>query len=121
MIAGILSLQAQSPRPSSDQPRFDVASIKVNTANDRVVFSQSQKGRYAVVGFTLGALIRSAYRVQEFQIIGGPDWIDSERFNVEATYADVEDLTRDVGFAPATPIEEGIARFVRWYREFYKK
>ena len=41
--------------------------------------------------------------------------------DVPATYADVEDLTRDVGFAPATPIEEGIARFVKWYREFYKK
>jgi UDP-glucuronate 4-epimerase len=41
--------------------------------------------------------------------------------DVPATYADVEDLTRDVGFAPATPIEEGISRFVQWYREFYKK
>jgi UDP-glucuronate 4-epimerase len=41
--------------------------------------------------------------------------------DVPATYADIEDLTRDVGFAPATPIEEGIARFVKWYREFYKK
>lgn len=88
MIVGMLSLQAQAPRRSSDPPRFEVASIKVNTANDRVVFSQSQKGRYVVVGFTLGALIRSAYRVQEFQIIGGPDWMDSERFNVEATYAE---------------------------------
>jgi UDP-glucuronate 4-epimerase len=28
---------------------------------------------------------------------------------------------REVGFAPATTIEEGIPRFVRWYREFYKK
>ena len=41
--------------------------------------------------------------------------------DVPATYADIEDLTRDVGFSPATPIEEGIARFVQWYREFYKK
>jgi UDP-glucuronate 4-epimerase len=41
--------------------------------------------------------------------------------DVPATYADIEDLTRDVGFKPATPIEEGIPRFVRWYREFYKK
>jgi UDP-glucuronate 4-epimerase len=37
--------------------------------------------------------------------------------DVPATYADVDDLARDVGFAPATPIEEGIARFVRWYKE----
>jgi UDP-glucuronate 4-epimerase len=40
--------------------------------------------------------------------------------DVPATYADVDDLMRDVGFRPATPIEEGIARFVAWYREFYK-
>ena len=39
--------------------------------------------------------------------------------DVPATYADVEDLVRDVGFAPATPIEVGVERFVEWYREFY--
>jgi UDP-glucuronate 4-epimerase len=39
--------------------------------------------------------------------------------DVPATYADVNDLARDVNFAPATPIEEGIAKFVTWYREFY--
>mgnify|MGYP003328313501 CR=1 FL=1 len=40
--------------------------------------------------------------------------------DVPATYADIDDLSRDVGFAPATPIEEGIPRFVKWYREFYR-
>lgn len=39
--------------------------------------------------------------------------------DVPATYADVDDLMRDVGFQPATPIEDGIARFVAWYREYY--
>jgi UDP-glucuronate 4-epimerase len=39
--------------------------------------------------------------------------------DVPATYADVDDLMQDVGFQPATPIEEGIARFVAWYREYY--
>jgi UDP-glucuronate 4-epimerase len=39
--------------------------------------------------------------------------------DVPATYADVDDLMRDVGFKPATPIEAGVARFVAWYREFY--
>ena len=39
--------------------------------------------------------------------------------DVPATYADVDDLMRDVDFRPATPIEEGIANFVRWYREYY--
>jgi UDP-glucuronate 4-epimerase len=40
--------------------------------------------------------------------------------DVPATYADIEDLAREVGFAPATSIEEGIPRFVKWYREFYR-
>ena len=40
--------------------------------------------------------------------------------DVLATYADVDDLMRDVGFRPATPIEEGIARFVAWYRAYHR-
>jgi UDP-glucuronate 4-epimerase len=40
--------------------------------------------------------------------------------DVPATYADVDDLTADVGFRPSTPIEEGVARFVRWYREYHR-
>jgi len=36
--------------------------------------------------------------------------------DVPATYADIEDLARDVGFRPATSIEDGIARFAKWFR-----
>jgi UDP-glucuronate 4-epimerase len=39
--------------------------------------------------------------------------------DVPITYADVDDLMRDVGFRPATSIETGIARFVDWYRSYY--
>ena len=39
--------------------------------------------------------------------------------DVPDTYADVEELTRDTGYSPATPVEEGIGRFVDWYRAFY--
>ena len=39
--------------------------------------------------------------------------------DVPATYADVEDLARDVDFAPRTPIETGVDRFVEWYRGYY--
>jgi UDP-glucuronate 4-epimerase len=39
--------------------------------------------------------------------------------DVPATFAEVDDLARDVGFRPSTPLEQGIRRFVEWYREFY--
>jgi UDP-glucuronate 4-epimerase len=40
--------------------------------------------------------------------------------DVPATYADVDDLHRDVGFVPATSIADGVRRFVDWYRAFHK-
>jgi UDP-glucuronate 4-epimerase len=40
--------------------------------------------------------------------------------DVPATYANVEDLVRDVDYKPATSIETGIANFVNWYRDYYQ-
>lgn len=40
--------------------------------------------------------------------------------DVPATFADIADLERDVGFRPATPIEVGIQRFVDWYHQYYQ-
>lgn len=40
--------------------------------------------------------------------------------DVPITYADVDDLMRDVGFRPTTPIEQGIAHFVEWYQAYYE-
>jgi len=39
--------------------------------------------------------------------------------DVPATYADVTDLVEDLGYKPATPIQEGVEKFVKWYRDFY--
>ncbi|MGD9866886.1 MAG: NAD-dependent epimerase [Hyphomicrobiales bacterium] len=40
--------------------------------------------------------------------------------DVPDTYADVEALTRDIGYCPKTPVEEGMKRFVAWYRDYYE-
>lgn len=39
--------------------------------------------------------------------------------DVPATYADVDDLMKDVGFKPATSVEDGISKFVGWYRSYF--
>jgi UDP-glucuronate 4-epimerase len=41
--------------------------------------------------------------------------------DVPATWADIDDLQRDVGYAPTTPVEQGVERFVRWFLEYYGK
>jgi UDP-glucuronate 4-epimerase len=39
--------------------------------------------------------------------------------DVPATYADIDDLMRDVGFKPSTPLEDGLKKFVEWYVGYY--
>jgi UDP-glucuronate 4-epimerase len=47
------------------------------------------------------------------------NFVDMQPGDVPATYADVEALAQDVGFTPATPIEEGVRRFAQWYLQYY--
>ena len=47
------------------------------------------------------------------------EFLPMQNGDVPATYANVDDLVRDVGFKPTTTIDEGLRRFVEWYREFY--
>jgi uncharacterized protein (TIGR03435 family) len=80
--AGLLS-RAQSK--ASEPSRFDVAAIKRNTDGDyRVYVSDNLGGRFSVTGVTFRLLMRYGYDVQDFQIIGGPRWIGTDRWNVEA-------------------------------------
>ena len=47
------------------------------------------------------------------------DLLPMQPGDVEKTYADIEAISRDLGFVPKTPIEEGVPHFVRWYREYH--
>ena len=46
-------------------------------------------------------------------------FMDMQPGDVVRTYADVNDLERDINFKPSTPLEDGIGKFVRWYKEYY--
>ena len=39
--------------------------------------------------------------------------------DVPITYADIDELVDDIGFKPETSIEEGIGKFVDWYKQYY--
>jgi UDP-glucuronate 4-epimerase len=48
------------------------------------------------------------------------EMVEMQPGDVAETRADVDDLMRDAGFRPATPIEEGVKRFIAWYRDYHK-
>src|SRR5262245_9266481 len=74
------SLAAQAPAATA----FEVASVKPNKGGDGRVMLGLQPGRFNATNVPVRMLIRQAFNVQEFQIVGGPDWLGSDRFDVVA-------------------------------------
>ena len=79
-------LRAQIPAADANGPAFEVASIKPNMLGGPTML-QVQPGRMNLTNATLRIMIRNAYRIQEFQMSGGPDWLDTAHFDVTAKAA----------------------------------
>lgn len=88
VVAGVSTasaIAAQAPSASRALPSFAVASIKPNPSGGGDILMQVLPGgRANIANATLRILIRQAYRLQDFQIVGGPGWINSDRFNITA-------------------------------------
>jgi uncharacterized protein (TIGR03435 family) len=87
-IAGGAAMAAQAPQPPAAAPAFEVASVKPNTSGDGRVMIQNQPGRFIATNITLRLLIRNAYQMQDFQITGGPGWMASDHFDINAKVPD---------------------------------
>jgi uncharacterized protein (TIGR03435 family) len=82
-------LGAQAPQPPAAGPAFEVASVKPNNSGDgRVMFANQPGGRFTATNVTLKMLIRQAYQLQDFQIVGGPSWMTSDHFDIVAKAED---------------------------------
>ena len=84
-LSNVPRISAQSPpTAAAPLPSFEVASIKPNRSGDlnrRIMFLP---GRLSATGITAKFLISMAYGVKEFQVSGGPGWIDSQRYDLDA-------------------------------------
>ena len=65
-------------------PAFDVASVKPNRSGNSVpaTIGVQSGGRFLATNVPARTLISYAYRLQEYQVIGGPAWLDSDRFDI---------------------------------------
>ena len=72
---------AQTPATA---PAFEVASVKVSKAPPGSDSSHSTLGSLTMRNMTLRASIGMAYNVKELQVLGGPKWLDSERYDIDA-------------------------------------
>jgi len=83
-IVTLSTLQAQTT--DATRPKFEVASIKPTKEQGAMYgVGNGDASEHAV---TVKMLIGLAYRLQEFEIVGGPAWASADRFNIEAKAAD---------------------------------
>jgi uncharacterized protein (TIGR03435 family) len=66
------------------KPVFEVVSIKPNATRSDSAGTSTTDHSLSAQNVTVRSLIQSAYRVQSHRIVGGPDWVNTDRFNVEA-------------------------------------
>jgi len=110
IVEGVVRVMGRLPAPNPSwngdrpDPGTSYASYKVyNIGNNQPV----ELNRFIeTIESVLGRSARKEHR-------------DMQPGDVPATYADVDDLTADVGFKPATPLRSGIERFIAWYKSYY--
>jgi uncharacterized protein (TIGR03435 family) len=85
LTVAAVTLQAEPPRRQAEaRPTFEVASVKPNSSGEFGASYGGRPGQVTVRNGTLRNIVRNTYGVQDFQIVGGPEWFDKDRFDISA-------------------------------------
>lgn len=110
IIEGIVRIMGHIPR---SDPAWDAANPDPSSSNAPYRLYNIGNNQPVELGYFIEVLedcLQKKARKNMLPIQAG---------EVLVTCADVDNLMRDVGFRPTTPIQEGLRRFVEWYREYY--
>ncbi len=85
-IASLLaaSCAALAQQPATDPAPFEVASIRLNTSTNNAIGNHFDPERASWTNVPLRVLITNAYRIQRYQLFGGPGWLDTDRWDIDA-------------------------------------
>ena len=82
LFAGV-AIAAQVPQ-SNNEPTFEVASVKANKTGGAGGSFVMPPGRFTATNIPLKVLVTNAYQLSFFQVVGGPDWVSTDRFDIAA-------------------------------------
>ncbi len=110
IVEGVIRVADRTPEPN---PSWDAASPDPGTSPAPYrLYNIGNHQPVELLDF-IAAIEKATGRVAQ------KNFLPMQPGDVLATYADVDDLARDIGFAPHTPLEVGVAKFVEWYRAYY--
>src|SRR4051812_35040251 len=85
MMAFVATVDGQGGQSLPQEPAFEVASVKPSASRDTAMRIDWPRGRFSAVNVTTRQFIEAAYKVEPFRVHGGPSWITTIRFNIDAT------------------------------------
>ncbi len=114
VVEGVLRVAVRAPERARGEdglpiPPHRVYNIGNSSPEDLMVFVT-----------TLGEeLIRAGILPEDFDLSAHMELVPMQPGDVPVTYSDTSALERDTGFRPATPLRDGLKRFIEWYKAFY--
>jgi uncharacterized protein (TIGR03435 family) len=96
IVLALFLSAGQATPPVANVPTFEDIMVVLNDSHENRVSFNYIRGRLYVMNSTLRMLIRTSYGVQDSQIVGGPEWMSVDRFDIGAR--------GDVGNSPALPV-----------------
>jgi uncharacterized protein (TIGR03435 family) len=84
VVGGGVTVLAAQGSPSQSDPAFEVASVRLNTGRQAMIRTDTAGDQFIGTNVPVRSLIRLAYDVGDYQIAGGPGWIETDRFDVLA-------------------------------------
>lgn len=110
IVEGVVQVLERIPAPD---PAFDAAHPTPSSSSAPYRLYNIGNNKPVELGYFIEVLEKKLGKTAE------KNMLPMQPGDVEQTYADVDALVQDVGFSPSTSIEEGLGKFVDWYRDYY--
>ena len=106
IVMGILNVAGKAPEPNEDGVRYHVYNIGNNKPESLLYFVDTLERVLLEEGVIKAPVER--------------EYLPMQPGDVYQTYADIDDLIRDFGFKPETSLEDGLRKFAKWYKDYYR-
>lgn len=107
IINGVVNVMSKTPSENEDGAPYKIYNIGNNKPENLLYFVETLEK----------CLIKEGI----IEKPGEKEFLPMQPGDVYQTYADVDELVRDFNFKPRTSLEEGLTKFVKWYKEYYNK
>ena len=101
-----IAVAAQSP----SEPSFDVVSVKRNAGSDGARMIRNAPGNLSAFNIPVSELIKMGFQVQDFQIVGAPDWATTDGYDVEGRFDPASLTNATPGQPPMLPMIRTLLR-----------